>query len=169
MITPVPKRVSRSFTAFSQGVDRVATFLAVMALAAMTAVTTLQIVCRFFFTALSWSEELSRYLMVWLTFLGASMGVKRGTHIAVTFAVSPLAPRWRQGLALLVQLLALYFFLLVALYGWKLMNLQAFQVSAGLGVSMRYVYVSLPVGGLLCAVHIVSEILQLLSGEKPWP
>ena len=165
----MPKRVSRSFTSFSQGVDRVATFLAVVALAAMTAVTTLQIVCRFFFTALSWSEELSRYLMVWLTFLGASMGVKRGTHIAVTFAVSPLAPRWRQGLALLVQLLALYFFLLVALYGWKLMNLQAFQVSAGLGVSMRYVYVSLPVGGLLCAVHIVSEILQLLSGEKPWP
>ena len=169
MIAPVPKKVSQSFTSFSQGVDRVATFLAVVALAAMTAVTTLQIVCRFFFTALSWSEELSRYLMVWLTFLGASMGVKRGTHIAVTFAVSPLAPRWRQGLALLVQLLALYFFLLVALYGWKLMNLQAFQVSAGLGISMRYVYVSLPVGGLLCAVHIVSEILQLLSGEKPWP
>lgn len=168
MVTLVPKRLSQSFAAFSRGVDRGATFLAVVVLVAMTAVTTLQIVCRFFFTALSWSEELSRYLMIWLTFLGASMGVKRGAHIAVTFAVSPLAPKWRQGLALLVQVLALYFFFLVTYYGWRLMNLQAFQVSAGLGVSMRYVYVSLPVGGLLCAVHILAEILQLLAGEKPW-
>jgi len=164
----VPKRLSRSFSVLSQGLDRAATFLAVFALAAMTVVTTLQIVCRFFFTALSWSEELSRYLMIWLTFLGASMGVKRGTHIAVTFAVSPLSPRWRQALALLVHVLALYFFLLVAFYGWRLMNFQAYQVSAGLGLSMRYVYVSLPVGGALCAIHILAEILQLLAGERPW-
>ncbi len=164
----IPKSLSENFSAFSQGVDKAATLLAVVVLAAMTAVTTLQIICRFFFTALSWSEELSRYLMIWLTFLGASMGVKRGAHIAVTFAVSPLAPKWRQGLALLVQVLVLYFFLLVAYYGWRLMNLQAFQVSAGLGISMRYVYVSLPVGGILCAIHILAEILQLLAGEKPW-
>jgi TRAP-type C4-dicarboxylate transport system permease small subunit len=165
----LPKKVSRGFLAFSYGVDRVATFLAVVTLVAMTATTTLQIICRFFFTALSWSEELARYLMIWLTFLGASMGVKRGTHIAVTFAVSPLAPRWRQAMALVVHLLAFYFFLLVTYYGWRLMNFQAYQVSAGLGISMRYVYVSLPVGGALCAFHVLAEILQILAGEKSWP
>jgi len=165
----LPKSLSQGFLAFSQRVDRVATFLAVVTLVAMTATTTLQIICRFFFTALSWSEELARYLMIWLTFLGASMGVKRGTHIAVTFAVSPLATKWRRGLALLVQVLALYFFILVAYYGWRLMNFQAYQVSAGLGISMRYVYVSMPVGGALCAVHVLAEILQTLAGEKTWP
>ncbi len=163
------ENLSRLSKAFSHRLDQIVAGLAVFCLAAMTAVTTLQIMCRFFFTALSWSEELARYLMIWLTFLGASMGVKRGTHIAVSFAVSPLSPRWRQGMALLVQTLALYFFLLVAFYGWRLMNLQAFQVSAGLGISMRYVYVSLPVGGILCAIHVLAEILQLSSGEKPWP
>ena len=143
--------------------------MAVMALLAMTAVITLQIVCRFFFTALSWSEELSRYLMIWLTFLGASMGVKRGAHIAVTFAVSSLPTNWQKGVALIVEGLSLYFFILVGYYGWKLMNLQAFQVSAGLGISMRYVYLSLPVGGLLCAVHVLSEFLQTLLGGESWP
>ncbi len=165
----VPKKVSHSFLAFSQRVDRAATCLAVAALVTMTIVTTLQVVCRFFFTALSWSEELSRYLMIWLTFLGASMGVRRGTHIAVTFAVSPLPSKWSKSVTLLVHALVLYFFILVSYYGWRLMNLQAFQVSAGLGISMRYVYISLPVGGSLCAVHVLSEILQLLSGEKSWP
>ena len=166
---PLVHRTSQGLNLVSDRVDSIATFLAVAILLAMTAVITLQIVCRFFFTALSWSEELARYLMIWLTFLGASMGVKRGTHIAVTFAVSPLPRPVRKGLELVVYALCLYFFSTVAYYGWKLMNMQAFQVAAGLGISMRYVYLSLPVGGMLCSVHIFAEIFQTLSGDKPCP
>jgi TRAP-type C4-dicarboxylate transport system permease small subunit len=165
---PLVHRISQVLNLASDSVDRIATFLAVAILLAMTAVITLQIVCRFFFTALSWSEELARYLMIWLTFLGASMGVKRGAHIAVTFAISPLPKAVRKGLELLVYALCLYFFSTVAYYGWRLMNMQAYQVSAGLGISMRYVYVSLPVGGVICSIHVLNQILTTLSEGARW-
>ncbi len=158
-------RVASFAERVSDAVDRAVTFLAVCTLFAMTVVITAQIVFRFFFTALSWSEELARYLMVWLTFLGASSGVKRGAHIAVTFAVSALPAGLKKWMAGLVYLLSLYFFCLVAFYGVKLMEFQAYQVSAGLGVSMRYVYLSIPVGCSFCAVHLVAHFLRLLAGE----
>ena len=167
MAVSLLRKVSQGVSLVSKEVDRVATFFAVAIMLTMTVVITLQIVCRFFFTALSWSEELSRYLMIWLTFLGASMAVKRGTHIAVTFAVSSLPEPLKRALSLLVYALCLYFFVLVAHYGWKLMNMQAFQVSAGIGISMRYVYLSLPVGGMLCGIHTLSEILHTVAGEEP--
>ncbi|NPA15112.1 MAG: TRAP transporter small permease [Deferribacteres bacterium] len=159
-------RLYRTVKRISDATDALATFLAVIVLVVMTVVITAQIVCRFFFSALSWSEELSRYLMVWLTFLGASMGIKRKAHIAVTFAVSSLPPKVQRWLSLVVYTLSLYFFVLVIIYGFKLMRFQAFQVSAGLGISMKYVYLSLPVGGMLCAVHIVSNILEVLGAGR---
>jgi len=47
-------------------------------------VAVLQNISRFVLRdSLSWSEELARYLMVWATFIGASIGVKRGSHVGV--------------------------------------------------------------------------------------
>ena len=153
---------------FSLLVDKVVTAVAVFVLVSMTVVTTAQIICRFFFTALSWSEELCRYLMIWLTFLGASMAVRRKAHIAVTFAVSQLPAKLKKIAACLVYALSLYFFLLLVIYGYRLMNFEAFQVAAGLGVSMRYPYMAIPVGGVLCAIHTVAHLLKLFEGDTPW-
>ena len=58
----------------SDGVDRIVTWSVVVMLLGLTAVVTMQIIARVFFEALSWTEELSRYLLVWSTFFGASMG-----------------------------------------------------------------------------------------------
>ncbi|WP_416208223.1 TRAP transporter small permease [Halomonas sp.] len=60
--------------------------------------TTLQIVFRVFFDALAWSEEVSRYMLVWSTFLGATLAYKRSMHISVTFVRESFSQRVRKAL-----------------------------------------------------------------------
>lgn len=79
-------------------------------LAGMTAVTFAQVVCRLIQGSLPWSEELSRYMMVYLTFLGLSVGVKRGVLINIEAFMNLFPPQIQNTGALFVTLLNMAFF-----------------------------------------------------------
>ena len=54
----------------SDALDRVCSVAIVLMLGLMVMITTAQIICRTFFTSLTWSDEVTRYLLIWSTFLG---------------------------------------------------------------------------------------------------
>lgn len=62
----------KGFHKLSDLLDTLCSYIIVVMLGAMVIITGAQIVCRMAFTALSWSEEATRYLLVWSSFLGAS-------------------------------------------------------------------------------------------------
>ena len=68
----------------SERVNALGEMLLFVLILAMVGITTMQVICRFFFTALTWSEELTRFLLVFASLVGASVGFKRGNHIAIT-------------------------------------------------------------------------------------
>ncbi|HHV79970.1 MAG TPA: TRAP transporter small permease [Firmicutes bacterium] len=131
-----------------------------LALAAMVVVITLQVICRLYFSALGWSEELGRYLLVWITFLGATIGFKRGSHMAVTALVTLLRPATRAFFQKLVTLLCLAFFFLVSIYGVRLMQLQCAQTSPSLNIPMSAVYAVLPISGVLALIHFMANLFE---------
>ena len=67
------KQIGLLIGRLSYGLDRAMVGMVFLLVAAMVIVTTLQVVFRVFFNALTWSEELSRYLLVWGTFFGATL------------------------------------------------------------------------------------------------
>jgi TRAP-type C4-dicarboxylate transport system, small permease component len=75
----------------SDWVNQICATLCTVTISAMVLVTGAQIVCRLYFSPLVWSEELTRYLLVWSTFLGASCVYKKLGHINVT-AIKDLFP-----------------------------------------------------------------------------
>ena len=84
--------------------DRICGFLIVIIIGAMVVITTAQIICRIWFTALSWSEEVTRFLLIWSTFLGATCVYRRSGNIAIT-AVQALFPeKVQKGLRILVHI-----------------------------------------------------------------
>ncbi|MBS3976808.1 MAG: TRAP transporter small permease [Syntrophomonadaceae bacterium] len=146
----------------SNAVDWLITRLVFLLIIALIIVISLQIVSRIFFSAFSWTEELSRYLLVWSTFLGASMAYKRKSHIAVTFAADLLRGLAKTITRWIVNLLTVAFLAVAIYYSVKMISLQVFQVSPALGISMSHVYISLPLGFTAMFIHALSMMAEEL-------
>lgn len=131
----------------------------------MISVTTAQVIFRFFFEALTWSEELSCFLLVLVSLLGAAIAFKRGSHIAVTFVTQRLSGGKRKALAILVNLLGILFFGIVAAYGAVLVKAEAGQTTPAMMISMAWIYAMYPVLGSVVILHLVAGIGEIKSGR----
>jgi len=147
---------------FSNIVDWLVVRLVFLLIIALILVISMQIVSRVFFSAYSWTEELSRYLLVWSTFLGASMAYKRKSNIAVTFAADLLRGWAKTITRWVVNLLTVTFLAVAIYYSVKMISLQVFQVSPALGISMSHVYLSLPLGFAAMFIHALSMMAEEL-------
>ncbi len=151
------------FEAVSDYVDKAVLYLVFLIVSGMVLITTLQVICRVFFTALTWSEELSRYLLVWGTFFAATLAYKRGSHIAITFVVESLPRKMQPYLTILTYLLSLAFFMTAAVYGWQMIKMQIFQISPAIGLPMQFVYLSIPASLIIMVLHAISGIVKQIG------
>jgi len=127
---------------------------------------TLQIVCRVFFDALPWTEEVARYLLVWSTFLGATLAYKRGSHISVTVLIDLFKGKGKKIFTIANIISSLVFFAVIIRYGFKYMSLQATQVSAALRIPIKYVYLVIPVSFIVMVIHGLSTLLNEMLPEE---
>lgn len=146
-------------------VDKISCIIVVVLLASMVFVTSAQIICRMFFTALSWSEELARYLLVWSTFVGAGCVYKKGGHISVLIAQDLLPFKLRKLMKALVHLICAAFFLLAFYYGFQYMDRQGTQLSAALRIPMNLMYMAIPVGFGVMLLHAFNAIVQTFVAQ----
>jgi TRAP-type C4-dicarboxylate transport system permease small subunit len=130
---------------------------------AMIFFTTIQVIFRVFLTALSWSEEVTCFLLVYASLVGAAVAFKRGSHIAVTFIVQRLPAGSQKALAILVHLLGIVFFVVIAFYGLLLMKTESHQTSPALMIPMVWVYMIFPVLGGVIILHLLAAIGQTLK------
>lgn len=68
-------------------INNIESFICVIALIAMLVLLTYQVILRWFGYSNAWSEEVARYLFIWIVFIGSSMAVQTGSHITITTAV----------------------------------------------------------------------------------
>lgn len=129
---------------------------------AMIFFTTIQVVFRVFFTAFSWTEEITCFLLVYATLVGTAVAFKRGSHIAVTFLTQRLPGVARTLLSVGVHLLGIAFFAVMAGYGALLMGTESGQLSPGMQIPMSWVYVAFPVVGAVVILHLIAGIRQTL-------
>ncbi len=127
--------------------------------------TTIQVVSRVFFTALSWTEEITCFLLVYATLVGTAVAFKRGSHIAVTFFAQRLPGTGRKFLAVGVCLSGILFFAVMVIYGALLMKTESLQTSPALQIPMAWVYVVFPVMGSVIVLHLLAWIRQTLGKE----
>ncbi|MEW6487669.1 MAG: TRAP transporter small permease [Thermodesulfobacteriota bacterium] len=126
-----------------------------------------QVVLRYAFsTGLDWAEELGRYAGIFLTFLGASVGVKHGTHFSVEALVKALPPRFSCAVRALASLLTAALFAVVMWYGWKhTSRLYGFGVtSASLRIPMWIPYAPIPALSAVIAVRFLLQALRDVRG-----
>ncbi|MFW5695913.1 MAG: TRAP transporter small permease [Alkalispirochaeta sp.] len=146
-----------------RGIDTVIRRAAFVALAGMIIVITLQIIFRVFFDAISWSEEVARYLLVWTTFLGAALAWYRGRHIAVTFVVESLPGIAQRIARTIAEIISISFFGIVIVVGIRYMAAQSFQVSASLRLPMPYVYFIIPATSAVMLFYAIVDLIEIFA------
>ncbi|SDJ92443.1 TRAP transporter small permease [Natronincola ferrireducens] len=153
-------KLSYYFRRFSDGLDWFITRMVFLGIIGMIVSISLQIIFRVFFNALVWTEEAARYLLVWSSFLGATLAYKRKMHIAVTFGVDLLPSSLKKPVVLLSIVLSMLFFGVSAYYGFKLISMQVYQLSPALRLPMKYIYLGIPLSFIVMFIHGISLILD---------
>lgn len=139
-------------------VERAFEGLLILLVCAMTVVCLAQVIWRYVFNdPLIWSEELSRYLFVWIGYLGAWVAWRRRQHIALDAVLLLRSLAVRRLSAVVVELLVLGFCLYTAWGNVTLMGISGSQLSAVLQLSMKWVYLAHTVMALLISVDIVLD------------
>ena len=146
--------------------DKLMEIVIVFMLGAMVVITFLQIVSRIFFTAIPWTEEATRYLLIWGTLFGAGCVYKHGGHISVSLLSGALPEKPKKLLQLVVHLLCLLLFSIIVVNGVRYFGKQGNQLSAALRLPMRYVYLCIPCGAGIMIVHALDAALRLFFPEE---
>ena len=130
-----------------------------IALAVMTVVVFAQVVFRMIGASLPWSEEFARYTMVFLTYIGASVGVKYKSHISVEAVVGVLPSKLRAAAEVLIDILLMAAFYILIRYGMKIVGITMNQQSPAMKIKMGYMYFSLVLGAVIMTVHTLNNIV----------
>jgi TRAP-type C4-dicarboxylate transport system permease small subunit len=111
-----------------------------------------------------WVEEIGEYSLAWLTFIGAAIGIRRGTHFAVHIVTDRLPPALRRRISIGHYVVLIGFGALLAYYGWQVAELNSQSYSPALDLNLRWLYLSSVVGGLLMIVYSAAAAADAWRG-----
>lgn len=120
-----------------------------------------QVIMRYCFgNSITWSEELARYLFVWLMWLGVSYAARNRTHLRITMIRDKLPPKGAYWMEFAVIIIWLCFGIFVVIKGISIVQSVAGygQVSAALQLPMQYAYLGVSLGAGLMDIRLI-EIL----------
>jgi TRAP-type C4-dicarboxylate transport system permease small subunit len=128
---------------------------------------TWQVVSRFVLRApSSFTEELAGFLLIWIGLLGAAYCLRARSHLGIDLLVSRLRGRARRAATIVAHLLVAAFALSTMVIGGALLvrlALQLHQISAAMGIPVGFVYLALPLAGLLMLVFSIESIAQTVT------
>ena len=114
-----------------------------------------------------WVEEIGEYALAWLTFIGAAIGIRRGSHFAVHIITERFPPGFRRTLATGHYVAMAAFGVLLAVYGWQVSELNSQSYSPALDLILRWLYLSAVVGGILMVVYSAAAVADTWRAPAP--
>ena len=137
----------------------------------MTLVGTYQIVTRYFFNRPSTiSEELLTYSFTWMSLLASAYGFGKRDHMRMGFMADKLTGPARRYLEIFIDTLSFFFAAVVMVYGGiSITRLTMIQITASLRISMGWIYIIVPITGLLIMVFSVMNAVDMLHKDFSEP
>ena len=129
----------------------------------MSIIIFIQVVMRYVFhSSLTWSEELARYLFVWLVYFSVAYTAKRQAHIRIDAAINLYPKALRPWIEILSEIIVLIFSIFIAYTSITVFQKisASGQISPALHIPMQFVYAAPLVGFVLTAIRHVQCIMQ---------
>lgn len=142
---------------------KVTNVLMAVCLSGMAILVFLNVVLRYAFdSGITWSEEMSRFLFVWLTFLGAIGALKDNSHLGVDMFIKKMPLVGKKVAFVLSNLIVLYVLWLVLDGSWKSTMISTKALSPAVGLPLSYIYGIGIVVSIGMAIIVLFNIYQVL-------
>jgi TRAP-type C4-dicarboxylate transport system permease small subunit len=105
--------------------------------------------------SIEWAEEVSRHLMIWMTFIGCGPVLRYGGHIAVENLQDVLPKSVAVAMRIVIALLLLAFFAFFVWFGIDYAERTQYQQTAATQISFAYIYLALPIGMGMSIIHLL--------------
>ena len=139
--------------------------------ALMVIIIFVQVIMRKAGNSLSWSEELGKFLFVWISWMGLSLGQREGEHIKITMLTDRLPFRLAQIVNIISDIVVIIICAVIFYYGVELVVAQGNVPYAGIKISTSWGYLAVVLGcGLMILRTLVSikrSALTLINGKLP--
>ncbi len=150
--------------------SRLLSWLMVATVAILVVPVSLQIISRYtqLIPSYIWTEELSRFLFIWMVMLGAMVGIKEGTHFEVDIWPE-LGRRGNAMLKIVSSLFVLIFALVFIYWGMKFVQFGWYQESELAELPMPFIFIAWPLAGvtwLLFLSEIFFENIRIVAGKS---
>ena len=165
------------FRLLLRGFDRVTAFMACALVIALLTCVALGVITRGLGDPFIWTDELSRFLMVWLAVFGWILASRKRIHVRIRYFQELLPPRWHASVETVFQIALTLFGLLVTGYGIGLVGKNWDLEATSLPVAMAWMYVPMVLAGVVTALQGAAEVAEAIArsrtpvprGEAPAP
>ncbi len=155
---------------FTRAISKILGGVLTVLMAAMVIDVTWQVTSRFVLkNPSSYTEELAGFLLIWIGLLGASYAYYTKAHLGIDVLIYKLTGLKRRFVEILINLIvAAFAFFVMVLGGIRLVKLTFTlgQISPALGIEMGYVYLVIPLAGLLIIYFAINFIITSISNRS---
>jgi len=117
----------------------------------------------------SWTEEMARFLLIWIGLLGGSYALHTRMHLGIDILTYKLVGKKKQVVEVIIySFVALFALVIMVIGGFKLVNMtfQLKQISASMGIKMGYIYIVIPLSGMLMIFYSIAFIFEALTNNQ---
>ncbi|MHA7136196.1 TRAP transporter small permease [Rossellomorea arthrocnemi] len=155
--------------AISNGISSIEKILSMILMFSMAVIVTLAVGFRYILNSpLSWAGEVSIFLLIWISFIGGSLGLKYKSQASVTIVLEYVSSKVKRIILILGHVIMLVFLVLLIYYSirWILSPSVAYQKSTAMLIPMWIPYSAVPLGLSFAGIHVISNLFDLVREGK---
>ena len=127
----------------------------------------MQVIMRYVFdNSLPWTEELGKFLFVWISWLGISIGEKRGEHIKITLLTDKFSTKAQHIANIVSEIVVIIICAVTVYYGIVMVMVQSTTHYAGIQISVAWGYLAVVIGCAIMILRCIGMIVLSIKGMK---
>jgi C4-dicarboxylate transporter, DctQ subunit len=149
-----------------KSIDKIENGLISVLLFSTTILLFVNVVLRYVFKSpTTWAEEIIRYAIVWVTFIGSSVCARNKLHVGIDIFVANMPIKIKKMLLILADLFSAFFCLFITFYGFQntMLVVDTAQRSPAMLMPMWIVYISMPIGAFLMTIRFLINGWKILK------
>ena len=155
---------------FRRGYERFLEWICIVLMIALAVEVTAGVLFRYSGNSLVWYDEVATILLAWVTFYGSALAVLKHAHMGVPEIVRMLPPDWRVAAAVVAQLCAIAFFVLLAWVGYSILEILASDRLVSLpDIPVAFAHSTIPISAVLIVIAQLLVFPELLREARAEP